>query len=93
MKRKLGSSGISSEKNSEKLTDDFTIYDVPGAILDARGEAYTLLKHPDASVQAAAERIISLLSRSIRTMGREDVGVLQDARGGADVQFDAQPAA
>jgi hypothetical protein len=59
------------------LTEDFTIYDVPGANLDARGEAYTLLKHPDAEVQAAAQRIIDLLTRSIRAMGRDDVSVLQ----------------
>jgi len=77
MKRKSGSSRISFGKSSETLTDDFTIYDVPGANLDARGEAYILLKHPDESVQASAQRIIDLLSRSIRAMGREDVGVLQ----------------
>jgi len=77
MKRKSGSSRTSFGKSSETLTDDFTIYDVPGANLDARGEAYTLLKHPDEMVQASAQRIIDLLSRSIRAMGREDVGVLQ----------------
>jgi hypothetical protein len=77
MKRKSGLSGISSGKSSEILTDDFTIYDVPGANLDARGEAYMLFKHPDPEVKAAADRIITLLSRSIRAMGREDVAVLQ----------------
>lgn len=77
MKRKSASSGTSSGKSSEALTEDFTIYDVPGANLDARGEAYTLLKHPDDAVQSAAQRIIDLLTRSIRAMGREDVGVLQ----------------
>jgi hypothetical protein len=76
MKRKSGLSGISSGKSSETLTDDFTIYDVPGANLDARAEAYTLLKHPDETVQASAQKIIDLLSRSIRAMGREDVGLL-----------------
>jgi hypothetical protein len=78
MKRKSGLSGISSEKSSETLTDGFTIYDVPGAILDARGEAYILFTHPDESVQASAQRIIDLLSRSIRAMGRDDVAVLTE---------------
>lgn len=77
MKRKSGLSGTSSGKSSEKLTDDFTIYDVPGANLDARAEAYTLLKHPDETVQASAQRIIDLMTRCIRIMGREDAGVLQ----------------
>ena len=77
MKRKSASSGISSGKSSEALTEDFTIYDVPAANLDARGEAYMLLKHSDEAVQASAQRIIDLLTRSIRAMGREDVGVLQ----------------
>ena len=77
MKRKLGLSGTSSGKSSEALTDDFTIYDVPGANLDARGEAYTLLKHPDEAVQAAAQRMIDTLTRCIRAMGREDMGALQ----------------
>lgn len=77
MRRKRASSETFSERSSETLTDGFTIYDVPGANLDARGEAYTLLKHPDETVQVAARRIIDLLTRSIRAMGREDVGVLQ----------------
>ncbi len=76
MKRKSGSSGTSSGKSSETLTENFTVYDVPGACLDARGAAYTLLKHPDAEVQATAQRIIDWMSHSIRAMGREDVGVL-----------------
>ena len=59
---------------------EISIYDVPGANLDARGEAYTLLKHPDETVRAAAQRIIDLLSRSIRAMGREDVAVLQETQ-------------
>jgi hypothetical protein len=66
------------------LTPDFTIYDVPGANLDARGVAYTLLKHPDQDVQAAAQRIIDFLTRSIRAMGREDVGVLQAVETGVE---------
>jgi len=78
MKRKSGLSGISSGKSSETLTDDFTIYDVPGANLDARAEAYTLLKHPDETVQASAQKIIDLLSRSIRAMGRDDVAALAE---------------
>jgi len=77
MKRKSASSETSSERNNEALTDGFTIYDVPGAVLDARGAAYTLLKHPDEAVRTAAAKIIDLLSRSIRAMGREDVGLLQ----------------
>ena len=76
MKRKSASSEIFSGKSSEVLMDDFQIYDVPGAALDARGEAYMLLKHADESVQASAKRIIDLLTRCIRAMGREDVGVL-----------------
>lgn len=76
MKRRSGLSEISSGKSSEALTDGFTIYDVPGASLDARGEAYTLLKHPDESVRTSAQRIIDMLSRCIRAMGRDDVGVL-----------------
>lgn len=76
MKRKLASSATSSAKSSGTLMEDFTIYDVPGALLDARGEAYMLFKHPDPEVKAAADRIITLLSRSIRAMGREDAGVL-----------------
>jgi len=78
MKRKSGLSGISSGKSSETSTDGFTIYDVPGANLDARAEAYTLLKHPDETVQAAAQKIIDLLSRSIRAMGRDDVAALTE---------------
>lgn len=77
MRRKRALSGTSSGKSSELLMDGFTIYDVPGANLDARGEAYTLLKHPDETVQASAQRIIDLLTRCIRMMGREDAGVLQ----------------
>lgn len=77
MKRKSGLSGTSSGKSSETLTDGFTIYDVPGANLDARAEAYILLRHPDEAVQVSAQRIIDLLTRSIRAMGREDAGVLQ----------------
>lgn len=77
MKQKSASSETSSGKHSEALTQDLSIYDVPGANLDARAEAYTLLKHPDLEVQAAAQRIIDLLSRSIRAMGREDLGILQ----------------
>jgi len=76
MKRKSALSGTSSGKSSEALTDDSTIYDVPGNVLDAREAAYTLQRHPDAEVQAAAQRIIELLSHSVRLMGREDVGVL-----------------
>jgi hypothetical protein len=51
------------------------------------------LKHPDPEVQAGAQRIIDLLSRSILAMGREDLGVLQVVDDGADVQLDAKPAA
>lgn len=86
MKRKSGLSKTSFGKNSGTSTEDFTIYDVPGANLDARGEAYTLLKHPDEAVQVSAQRIIDLLSRSIRAMGREDVGVLQLVDNVSDVQ-------
>lgn len=77
MKRKSELSGTSSGKSSESLTENFTIYDVPGANLDARAEAYILLKHPDEAVQASAQRIVDLLTRSIRLMGRDDVGLLQ----------------
>jgi hypothetical protein len=76
MKRKSGLSGISSGTSSETLTGDFTIYDVPGAILEARAEAYKLLKYDDLVIQVGAKEIIKLLSRSIRAMGREDIGVL-----------------
>jgi len=76
MKRKSELSGTSSGKRSETSTDDFTIYDVPGANLDIRGIAYALLKRPEPEVQAEAQRIIDLATRCIRAMGREDAGVL-----------------
>lgn len=93
MRRKLGSSATSSAKNSQTSTDGFTIYDVPTASLDARSEAYTLLKHPDPEVQSGAQRIIDLMTRSIRAMGREDMSVLQVVEGSGDLQLDAKPAA
>jgi hypothetical protein len=77
MKRKSGLSATFSGKSSETLTPDFTIYDVPGAVLDARHLAFTLLKHPDAEVKDTVERIVVFLTRSIRAMGREDMAVLQ----------------
>ncbi len=76
MRRKSGLSEISSEKNSRTSTEDFSIYDVPGANLSARAEAYTLLKHSDEAVQTSAQRIIDLLTSSIRAMGREDMALL-----------------
>jgi len=76
MKRKSASSEISSGKNSEVSTEGFTIYDVPGAVLDARGVAYTLLSHPEAEVRATAQKIIDYLTRCVLAMGRDDVGVL-----------------
>lgn len=91
MKRKLASSETSFGKSSEASTEDFTIYDVPGAILDARGEAYTLLKHPDEAVRTSAQRIIDMLSRSIRAMGREDVGVLRTVEDKPEAALSAQP--
>jgi DNA integrity scanning protein DisA with diadenylate cyclase activity len=45
--------------------------------LEARYEARALLKHPDPDVAAGAQRIIDLLTKAIRAMGREDVGALQ----------------
>lgn len=93
MKRKLGSSRTSSAKNNETLTAGFSIYDVPSANLEARHEAYTLLKHPDEAVRASAQRIIDQLTLAIRAMGCDDVGVLQVVDGDADVQLDAKPAA
>lgn len=70
-----------------------SIYDVPGVTLEARHEARALLKHPDPEVQASAQRIIDLLSRSIQAMGREDLGVLQVVGDSPELPLDAQPAA
>lgn len=48
-----------------------SIYDVPGAILDARELALALRKNPSAGT---LDEMIDLLSASIRIMGREDIG-------------------
>jgi hypothetical protein len=93
MRRKSVLSATSSASGKDSSTADFSVYDVPNATLEARHEARALLKHPDPEVQAGAQRIIDLLSRSILAMGREDLGVLQVVDDGADVQLDAKPAA
>jgi hypothetical protein len=79
MKSRSESSKTSSAKKPAGSIEDFSIYDVPGASLDAREIAYRLLRLPDEEAQAIGREIIDLLSKCIRAMGREDVGlVLKD---------------
>jgi len=77
MRRKSVSSRTSSGSGNNPSTPDFSIYDVPAASLEARHEARELLKHPDETVRASAQRIIDQLTLAIQAMGRDDVGVLQ----------------
>lgn len=82
MKSKSELSKTSSAKKPAGSIEDFSIYDVPGANLDAREMAYRLLGLPNEEAQAIGQSIIDLLSKCIRAMGREDVGlVLKDGAG------------
>jgi len=82
MKSKSELSKTSSAKKSAASIEDFSIYDVPGANLDAREMAYRLLGLPNEEAQSIGQGIIDLLSKCIRAMGREDVGlVLKDGAG------------
>lgn len=76
MKPRQELSETSSGEQLARLTDGFTIYDVPGANLDARGILRPLLKHNDPDVSKAAERAIDLLTKSIRAMGKDDIELL-----------------
>jgi hypothetical protein len=82
MKSKSESSKISSAKKPAASIEDFSIYDVPGANLDAREMAYRLLGLPNEEAKSIGQGIIDLLSKCVRAMGREDVGlVLKDGTG------------
>ncbi|MCG3145071.1 MAG: hypothetical protein HONDAALG_02612 [Gammaproteobacteria bacterium] len=85
MKSKSESSKTSSAKKPAGSIEDFSIYDVPGANLDAREVAYRLLKLPDEEAQSIGREIIDLLSKCIRAMGREDVGLVLKAGAGEQV--------
>jgi hypothetical protein len=79
MKSKSELSKTSSAKKPAGSIEDFSIYDVPGANLDAREMAYRLLRLPNEEAQSIGQGIIDLLSKCIRAMGREDIGlVLKD---------------
>lgn len=76
MKSKSESSKTSSAKKPAGSIEDFSIYDVPGANLDAREVAYRLLRLSDEEAQSIGREIIDLLSKCIRAMGREDIGLV-----------------
>ena len=76
MKRKQALSKTSSGEQQIASTDDFTIYDVPGANLDIRGILRPLVNHSDGEVKKAATQSIDLLTKCIRAMGKDDVGLV-----------------
>lgn len=57
---------------------DLSVYDVPGAVLEARGAAYRLLE-PDADPKSLGQEIIEKLTAAIRAMGRDDIGLVLKA--------------
>lgn len=75
MKQKSASSRTSSARKPEALTKDLSIYDVPGAVLEAREAAYRLLE-PDADPKSLGQEIIEKLSAAIRAMGKDDIGLV-----------------
>lgn len=75
MKPKSASSKISSERKPQMLTKDLSIYDVPGAVLEAREAAYRLLE-PDADPKSLGQEIIEKLSAAVRAMGKDDIGLV-----------------
>jgi hypothetical protein len=81
MKRRSASSAISSD---EQPQETFSIYDVPGANLEARELAYQIQSQPERAVELAGQ-IIEKLSLAIRAMGKDDVGLVSST-GKADSQ-------
>jgi hypothetical protein len=90
MKSKSGSSKTSSAKKQQTSTDEVSIYDVPGVVLDIRRLACTLLEKPE-TVGEVAPRLVELTSKAIRAMGMDDVGKLEGV--GKGTEAEANPAA
>ena len=76
MKRRQALSKTSSGETPPQLMEDFTIYDVPGAILDVRGILRPLVNSPDAATQKAVNQAIETLTKCVRAMGKDDIGLV-----------------